>query len=125
MKKTLTPLFFLVILASCLSGFGADQFNWIPTEGKEAGLSGTDNTAQEVKYTKIPKMTADKSKFTRKYLIDLKKFSISSDGTHPDETSKGINAAPPARSGNRSKQRNVPSGDLPDQRKGPRHDQQP
>lgn len=93
MKKTLSPLFSVAILTSCLSGFGADQFNWIPTEGKEAGLSGTDKTALEVKFTKIPKRTADKSKFTRKYLINLKKFSISNDGTHPVETSKGINAA--------------------------------
>lgn len=83
----------IFVLFAGFSGMGADKFNWIPAEGKTAGRYDRDVSALEVKYTKIPKITADKSKFTRKYLIDLKKYNISNKGTNPVETSKGINAA--------------------------------
>ncbi len=43
--------------------------------------------------TATPKATADLSKFTRVYTIDLKQFNISNTGVNPVETSKGINQA--------------------------------
>jgi hypothetical protein len=43
--------------------------------------------------TDIPKATADMSNFTKSYTIDLEAFGIYNDGTHPSETSAGINAA--------------------------------
>lgn len=43
--------------------------------------------------TVTPKQTADVSAFKREYQIELERFSIYNDGTHPVETAKGLNAA--------------------------------
>lgn len=72
-----------------------DDFSWIPDEGKN-GAGATYEAANlkiPVVLTPIPKVTADKSKYTKKYTLDLEKFGIFNDGTHPVETSKGINDA--------------------------------
>ena len=84
-------------LAFAVPGFCAeDNFEWVPAEaheGKSGGSYQEGLQATPVTFTKIPKATADASKFTKEYLVDLKKFNISSDGKNPAETSKGINQA--------------------------------
>lgn len=61
----------------------------------EDGLRADDGEMiiPEITITPTPKITADRSKFTREYVIELEKFGIFKDGTHAAETSKGINAA--------------------------------
>ncbi len=74
----------------------AQHFNWMPPEASSEGLRGEEGgelILPEIVITQTPKATGDLSKFTKEYLIDLKKFNISNDGTHPVETSKGINEA--------------------------------
>ncbi len=73
-----------------------DKFEWLPREAT-ADVSRTDLAGEQIipriTITKTPKPTADPSKYTREYVLDLKKFNISNKGDHPAETSKGINAA--------------------------------
>ncbi len=75
----------------------AETFDWMPPEASSDQLRGDDSSVEqiipEITLTKTPKPTADLSKFTKVYTIDLKQFGISNDGTHPVETAKGINAA--------------------------------
>ena len=70
-------------------------YDWIPPEAMSEGLRAEESVQiiPEITITKTPKATADASKFTREFLIDLAKFGIFSDGTHAVETSKGLNAA--------------------------------
>lgn len=72
-----------------------DDFSWIPEEAKNAAGATYEAASlmAPVVLTPIPKVTADKSKFTKQYTLDLKKFGIFNDGTHPVETSRGINDA--------------------------------
>ena len=73
------------------------RFDWMPAESVSDNLRGEDLGGEqilpEITFTKIPKTTADISKFTKEYLIDLKKFNISNDCKNPVETSNGINQA--------------------------------
>ncbi len=75
----------------------ADRFDWLPLESQAAELSA-DNTGgtqiiPTVALTNTPKVTADLTKFTKRYAIDLAKFSIRNDGTHAEATSRGLNLA--------------------------------
>ncbi len=94
---SIRTLLLATVLAFAIPGFGAeDKFEWVPAEaheGKSGGSQREGLPATPVTFTKIPKATADASKFTKEYLVDLKKFNISSDSTNPAETSKGINQA--------------------------------
>jgi hypothetical protein len=71
--------------------------DWFPVEAGRENLTeqdgGVPQTVQEIAITKTPKATADVSKFTREYVIELQKFNIRNDGTNAAETSKGINEA--------------------------------
>ena len=71
-----------------------DTFEWLPSEatGGRTDLGG-EQILPEITITKTPKPTADASKYTREYVIELEKFNISNKSTNPVETSKGINAA--------------------------------
>lgn len=66
---------------------------WVPPTAAGNENPGVEAINPEIVITPTPKPTADASKFTKEYVIDLKAFNISNDGTHPAETSKGINAA--------------------------------
>lgn len=67
----------------------------MPAEAEGANLRSEDmsGTILPLVITKVPKATADASKFTKVYTIDLAKFGIRNDGTDADATSKGLNEA--------------------------------
>ncbi|HCE43293.1 MAG TPA: hypothetical protein DET40_07075 [Lentisphaeria bacterium] len=73
------------------------RFDWMPAESVSENSRGEDIGGEqiipEITVTKTPKATADIAKFTREYVIDLKKFGISNECKNPAETSKGINQA--------------------------------
>ena len=75
----------------------AERFDWMPAEAEGARLLaedlGGEQIIPEITLTKTPKPTADLSKFTRVYEINLERFGIHNDGTHPQETSTGLNRA--------------------------------
>ncbi|HCE43294.1 MAG TPA: hypothetical protein DET40_07080 [Lentisphaeria bacterium] len=75
----------------------AEKFDWMPAESLSDNARGEDIGGEqifpEITVTKTPKATADISKFTREYVIDLKKFGISNECKNAVETSKGINQA--------------------------------
>lgn len=72
-------------------------YEWMPAEAEGAHLQANESTTAQVILpvleTKIPKATADASKFTKEYVIDLQKFGIRNDGTDAEATSRGLNAA--------------------------------
>lgn len=78
-----------------LSGmFAQERASWMPEEasgGRES--EGGERILLPVTRTALPKKTADITKFTRTYTLELKKFNISKDGSHPEATSCGINEA--------------------------------
>ena len=78
-----------------LSGmFAQERASWMPEEasgGRES--EGGERILLPVTRTVLPKKTADITKFTRIYTLELKKFNISKDGTNPEATSRGINEA--------------------------------
>ena len=69
-----------------------NKLAWLPPSSQSTDPTGRQNLPK-ITITRTPKQTADKSKFTRKYTLDLKKFNISNKGINPVSTSKGINAA--------------------------------
>jgi len=75
----------------------AGRFDWMPAEASGGRLLaedlGGEQIIPEITLTKTPKPTADLSKFTRVYKIDLEKFGIYNDRSHPQETASGINQA--------------------------------
>lgn len=91
-----------VCLITAIPPLSADEaakggYEWMPEAADVAQLGADEHLSPQVVLpvieTPLPKATADLAKFTRKYVIDLKKFGIHNDGTHPAETSKGLNAA--------------------------------
>src|SRR5690606_12171085 len=72
-------------------------YQWMPTEAADAGSGIGDSKLPPilppVTFTKIPKATADISKFNKLYTLDLQKFNIKNDGTNAEETTRGLNAA--------------------------------
>lgn len=96
-RGILSGLLLAVIILCLTSGLRAeDKYKWVPPEAHNAKMGSRVSeklVTLPVKYTNIPKITADKSKFTKKYVIDLKKYNISNIGKNPLETSKGINEA--------------------------------
>ncbi len=97
--KAALPSFLISVSLAFLcarTGFGAeDTFEWVPLEAKAATSDGYAGSfvGAPVTFTKIPKATADATKFTREYRIDLARFNISTNGANPVETSRGINQA--------------------------------
>ena len=55
--------------------------------------ANSDQIIPELIVAKTPKATADRSKFTREYVLELERFGISNDGSNPVETSRGLNRA--------------------------------
>lgn len=94
--KILLGLLALAAAASCASA-AEGGYEWMPAQAEDAKLGADETSTKQVVLpvleTKIPKATADLSKFTKEYVIDLKKFGISNDGTNAEQTSKGLNAA--------------------------------
>ena len=83
-----------VLVNPCFSS--ENKYEWVPEEARNGKMDGAyqgNLKATPVAFTKIPKATADESKFTREYRIDLDKFHISCDAANPVETSQGINQA--------------------------------
>lgn len=73
-------------------------YDWLPVVAEDMRMEpGSESTTRQVilpvESTMLPKATADISAFTKEYVIDLPKFGISNDGTNPEATSKGMNAA--------------------------------
>ncbi len=67
---------------------------WMPEEATSGTYAdGGERIILPVTHTKLPKKTSAISDFSRIYTIDLKAFNISVDGTNPESTAKGINAA--------------------------------
>jgi hypothetical protein len=93
------PGLILALVAAAPNLWAQEQktFDWMPAEAGSAKLTGQDagsgQTPREIAITKTPKATADISKFTKEYVIELQKFNISKDGTHAVETTQGINQA--------------------------------
>ncbi len=88
----------LVLMIPCLSHAAeeaASAYQWLPAQaaGEELKADEKQGEVSPVVLTKTPKGTADASKFTKEYLIDLEKSQIRNDGTHPVETARGINEA--------------------------------
>ncbi len=63
------------------------------TGGNAASDESDATMIPDIRITETPKPTAVPSLFTNEYVLDLKVFQIHADGSHPEETSKGINAA--------------------------------
>lgn len=94
--KSLAATFSLVAIVSLQAADdGSDVSKWIPPGlmAEENRPSGGEQLIPEITLTETPKPTADASKFTRTYTIELEKFGISNDGTNAIATSKGINEA--------------------------------
>jgi len=69
-------------------------YDWMPAEAEHAGAQqGPAAPLHPLTITSTPKPTADASKFTKAYTLELEKFGIRNDGTEAEATSKGINAA--------------------------------
>ena len=72
----------------------SDGYEWMPAEAEHAGAQqGPAAPLHPLTITSTPKPTADASKFTKVYTLELEKFGIRNDGTEAEATSKGINAA--------------------------------
>lgn len=70
-------------------------YEWMPPEAEHAGAPPSDTAAtiRPLTEVSVPMPTADASKFTKVYTLELEKFGIHNDGTEAEATSKGINAA--------------------------------
>ncbi len=69
-------------------------YEWMPAEAEHAGAPAQDAAPlRPLSEVSVPKPTADVSKFTKVYTLELDKFGIRNDGTDADATSKGLNAA--------------------------------
>lgn len=71
-------------------------FDWMPPEATNASLGAAGEgggIVPDITITPTPKATANRAAFTNEYVIDLKAFGISNEGTRPVETSLGINRA--------------------------------
>lgn len=71
------------------------KFDWMPIQADDDAsrtIEG-EQILPEIAVTETPKLTADASKFQREYVIELKRFNIHIDNSHPVQTSKGINEA--------------------------------
>lgn len=74
----------------------ADDFSWLPAEAGGGAIGDSAADAQlipEITITETPKPTADATRYTREYVLELEKFNISNEGTRPAETSAGLNKA--------------------------------
>jgi hypothetical protein len=72
-------------------------YQWLPVEAADGGAGNaskvTPLSIRKVEITAIPKQTSNIAKFSREYVIDLKKFGISNTGTEPVATTRGLNEA--------------------------------
>lgn len=97
MKSPLTFLcaFSVLGMFAQVPGHADDKMDWVPPEAMSDGLRAEEagQVILPVTITPTPKKTADASRFTREYVLELSRFGIHNDGTHAEETSKGLNAA--------------------------------
>lgn len=93
MKRSLLSALFL--LGSVLPLSAQTRADWMPEEATSAGsgVDGGERLLMDVTYTPLPKATADLEKYKKICVIDLKKYGIRNNGTEPEATSAGINAA--------------------------------
>ncbi len=71
-----------------------ETLEWVPAAAQNNDQEiDPDARRLDVVITSTPKATADMSTFTREYVIDLARFSITNTGKNPLATAKGINAA--------------------------------
>jgi len=91
------PVLFALCALSAAPLRAAEAFDWLPAEAFGSNLraeeAGGEQIIPKLVVTPTPKPTADDAKFTRVYELELAKFGIRNDGTHPEETSQGINRA--------------------------------
>jgi hypothetical protein len=87
----------VVAAVRMLSAAEEMRFDWMPAEAEGNALRaeelGGEQIIPPIVLTATPKPTADATKFTQVYELELGKFGIHNDGTHPAETSSGINRA--------------------------------
>lgn len=78
-------------------GVAAGGYDWLPPDAESAESRATETYSKVVVLpvleTTLPKATADPSRFSREYVIDLVKYGISDKGEDAANTSKGLNAA--------------------------------
>ena len=91
------PRFFLAVLcgtALCQGVVRAESsgYDWMPAEAESAGLQSTDTvvTALPLTVPKLPMPTADASKYTNVYTLELEKFGIRNNGTEAEATSLSL-----------------------------------
>jgi len=97
MRNVCPAIAFVFCVSIASAQHVSKRFDWMPPEAvgdasRTVDLGG-EQIIPKIIITKTPKATADMSKFTRKYVLELKKFNISNKGKNPVETSKGINEA--------------------------------
>lgn len=72
-------------------------FDWMASEASQTPIYMSVHDGrpdvQTIQGTTLPKATANTEAFTNRYMIELERFGIHNDGTHPVETSRGINEA--------------------------------
>jgi hypothetical protein len=82
------------ILLPSIGHAASSGYEWMPAEAEHTGSSaGGIAPLMPLTITATPKPTADASKFTHVYTLELEKFGIRNDGTEAEATSKGLNAA--------------------------------
>ena len=93
MKRSLLSALFL--LGTVLPLSAQTRADWMPEEATSAGsgVDGGERLLMDVTYTPLPKATAGLKKYKKICVIDLKKYGIRNNGTEPEATSAGINAA--------------------------------
>lgn len=88
----------LLLLAFSSRGISANDtpnMDWVPPQAMGEDLRSDEASYETlpITITPTPKKTADASKYTKVYTIELDRFGIHNDGTHAAETSKGLNEA--------------------------------
>lgn len=73
------------------------HFEWMASEASQTPIYMSVHDGrpdiEDIYGTRIPKLTADAEAFTKRYVLELERFGIHNDATHPAETSRGINLA--------------------------------
>lgn len=95
MKKPLLTTLLVVATFHPLAANDTPKMDWVPPQAMGDSLRPDDSTLPPpaIIQTPTPKETADASKFTREYVLELSRFGIRNDGTEAEATSAGINQA--------------------------------
>ena len=80
MKKA---IFFTAVAFFCGIISAQERAAWMPEEATDANkvVDGGERIVLPVTFTNLPKATADMSKFTKVWTIDLEKFKIKNDAS--------------------------------------------